>query len=108
MKAKAVKYPCRITVRFMDKELELLTRQSEVAELSLSEYIRRRLFGGRPLVAHTDANTVRELRRIGGLLKHNFDTLRQAKASYECLQQQEHALRMLAIAISEIGSGHDS
>ena len=70
--------------------------QADIAGLSLSEYMRRRFFGGRPLVAHA------ELRRIGGLLKHNFETLRQAKAPPDILERQEDALRNLVWAIQKI------
>ena len=59
-------------------------------------------FGGRPLVAHADLSTVAELRRIGGLLKHNFETLRQAKAPPDILERQEDALRNLVWAIQKI------
>jgi hypothetical protein len=37
-----------------------------------------RNFSGRPLIARTDAQTIRELRRMGDLLKHNFDVVRVA------------------------------
>ena len=51
---------------------------------------------------------VRELRRIGGLLKHHFETLRLAGASVTVLVQQEEALRKLVSAIDRIGvSAHD-
>ncbi len=105
---RPVKYPHRITIRFSEKEVALLEQQTLTTGLSLSEYVRRRLFGGRPIMSHTDANTIRELRRIGGLLKHNFETLRTAHAPYDVISQQEHALRMLVIAINEIGVQHDS
>lgn len=81
MKAKGsreVRYPHRHTVRFSETEEASLREQAVSAGLSLSEYLRRRLFGGRPLVARTDDQTTRELRRIGGLLKHNFETVRTA------------------------------
>ena len=34
--------------------------------------MRRKFFGGRPIIARTDDLAIRELRRLGGLLKHNF------------------------------------
>ncbi len=91
-----------VTIRVTEREKTRLTEQAEIAGLSLSEYMRRRFFGGRPLAAHTDLSTVAELRRIGGLLKHNFETLRQAKAPQEILEQQEAALRKLVWAIQKI------
>ena len=97
-----------VTIRVTSEEKTRLTEQAEMAGLSLSEYMRLRFFGGRPLVAHTDAPLVRELRRIGGLLKHHFETLRLAGASVTVLVQQEEALRKLVSAIDRIGvSAHD-
>ena len=91
-----------LTLRVTAEEKTRLMEQAEIAGLSLSEYIRRRFFGGRPLVAHADLSTVAELRRIGGLLKHNFETLRQAKAPPDILERQEDALRNLVWAIQKI------
>ena len=78
-----------ITLRVTVEEKTRLTEQAEIAGLSLSEYMRRRFFGGR-IAAHTDLNTIAELRRIGGLLKHNFETLRQAKAPPDVFERQEY------------------
>ena len=91
-----------ITLRVTVEEKTRLTEQAEIAGLSLSEYMRRRFFGGRPLAAHADLTAVAELRRIGGLLKHNFETLRQAKAPPDILERQEDALRKLVWAIQKI------
>ena len=79
--------------------------QSGIAGLSISEYMRRRVFGGRPLVALTDAMMVRELRRVGGLFKNNFETLRRGEVAPEWVQKQEHALRSLAALIENGSSG---
>ena len=80
-----------------------------MAGLSVSAYLRRRFFGGRPLIAHTDAMMIRELRRLGGLLKHNFETLRQSGAGVDMLERQERALELLVSAIEHLGvPGHDS
>ena len=91
-----------VTIRVTEKEKERLLKQAEIAGLSLSEYMRRRFFGGRPLVARVDILMVGELRRIGGLLKHNFETLRQANAEPELLKKQEEALQKLIRAIEKI------
>lgn len=91
-----------VTIRVTEREKTRLTEQAEIAGLSLSEYMRRRFFGGRPLVAHTDLSAVAELRRIGGLLKHNFETLRQAKAPPDILERQKDVLRKLVWAIQKI------
>ncbi len=97
-----------VTIRVTEEEKMRLAEQAEIAGLSLSEYMRRRFFGGR-ISACTDLNTIAELRRIGGLLKHNFETLRQAKAPPDIFESQETALRNLTWAIQKIALGchHD-
>jgi hypothetical protein len=59
----------RVTIRLTKLEKAILLEDANLAQLTLSELIRRRYFG-RPIIAGTDAATIRELRRIGGLLKH--------------------------------------
>ena len=59
----------KIAVRLTKDEKERLREDADLAGLSVSELVRRRYFG-RPIVANTDMVMVRELRRIGGLLKH--------------------------------------
>ena len=98
-----------LTFRVTAEEKARLEQQADMAGLSVSAYLRRRFFGGRPLIAHTDAMMIRELRRIGGLLKHNFETLRQSGAGTDMLERQERALGLLVSAIEHLGvPGHDS
>ena len=98
-----------LTFRVTAEEKARLEQQADMAGLSVSAYLRRRFFGGRPLIAHTDAMMIRELRRIGGLLKHNFETLRQSGAGVDMLERQERALELLISAIEHLGvPGHDS
>ena len=59
----------RITLRLTSSEKAQLIEDANLAQLTLSELIRRRYFG-KPILASTDAQTIRELRRMGGLLKH--------------------------------------
>ena len=70
--------------------------------------MRRRVFGGRPVVALTDEAMLRELRRVGGLLKHNFETVRQADQadSHTVLEQMEDALRQLVRIIERVGAAY--
>ena len=98
-----------VTIRVTESEKKRLLMQAEIAGLSLSDYMRRRFFGGRPLVAHTDLIAVAELRRVGGLLKHNFEAMRQAHVPAELFREQENALRLLTAAIEKLsrGGGHD-
>lgn len=90
-----------VTIRVTEREKTRLTEQAEIAGLSLSEYMRRRFFGGR-LAAHLDLNAIAELRRIGGLLKHNFEALRHANAPPDIFEKQEDTLRKLVWAIQKI------
>ena len=67
----------RRTLRLTAEEDERLNRQAITAGISVSEYMRRLFFGGRPIIARTDDQTIRELRRLGGLLKHHFDVVKR-------------------------------
>lgn len=66
-----------LTLRVSQEEKKRAEEQATSAGHSVSEYMHRRVFGGRPVVALTDEAMLRELRRVGGLLKHNFETVRQ-------------------------------
>ena len=57
-----------INVRVSRAEKESLREAAATAGLSLSSYCRRR-FLGHSVIAHSDRAMVRELRRIGGLIK---------------------------------------
>lgn len=61
--------PRRIYARLTEREYADASEQADAAALSLSEYLRRRLFGRR-VVPKTDLRVLAELRRLGGLLKH--------------------------------------
>ena len=104
MKAKGsreVRYPHRHTVRLSEAEEASLREQAASAGLTLSEYLRRRLFGGRPIVARTDDQATRELRRIGGLLKHNFETVKTA-GRREDLEEMNRTLWALRQAMETL------
>ncbi len=58
-----------VNVRMSAAEKARLREDAELASLSLSELVRRRSFG-RPVLAKADAVVIRELRRLGGLVKH--------------------------------------
>lgn len=59
----------KIAVRLTQAEKEQLQEDADMAALSVSELVRRRYFG-RKITASTDQIMLRELRRLGGLLKH--------------------------------------
>lgn len=65
----AVAYEERITVRLHLHEKVKLEDDARVAGLSMGELVRRQYFN-RPIVADVDRTMIRELRRIGGLVKH--------------------------------------
>ncbi|RFP08281.1 MULTISPECIES: MobB mobilization protein [unclassified Duganella] len=58
-----------INVRLTKTEKARLLEDADLAALSMSELVRRRYFG-RPILASVDHAMLRELRRLGGLLKH--------------------------------------
>jgi hypothetical protein len=59
----------RIGLRIPDEEWLEIKNQAEISHLTVSEYIRRRIFGKR-VVPQADLAVLAELRRLGGLLKH--------------------------------------
>ena len=73
----ANRFQRRRTLRLTDEEDERIARQAATAGISISEYMRRLFFGGRPIIARTDDQTIRELRRLGGLLKHHFEVVKR-------------------------------
>jgi hypothetical protein len=58
----------RLDVRVAPAEKAELRSIAESAGLGVSDLVRLRALG-RPVVSRTDATTIRELRRLGGLLK---------------------------------------
>lgn len=58
-----------VNVRLTSEEKERLRDDADMAGMSMSELIRARYFG-RKIVASANALMIKELRRIGGLLKH--------------------------------------
>ena len=65
------------------------------------ERLTRLFFGGRPIIAGTDAQTIRELRRLGGLLKHHFDVVKCA-GSMATLAELDAGLREVRRAIEAL------
>src|SRR5450432_2577749 len=86
----------RVDVRVAPGEKQLLRAIAQRAGLAVSELVRLRALG-RPVVCRTDATTIRELRRLGGLLKKvHLDS----GAAYS--QQTAAALRTLHAAIARL------
>ena len=79
MKTRTRNYQRRRTLRLTSAEDNRLQASAASVGLSVSEYMRRKFFGGRPIIAKTDQETIRELRRLGGLLKHGLGLVREQK-----------------------------
>ena len=92
------RFEARRTLRLSAEENERLARQADAAGISVSEYIRRLCFGGRPITSRTDSQTIRELRRLGGLLKCNFESVRAA-GGYQAVLKVEATLEAVRQAI---------
>ena len=95
------RFEARRTLRLSAEENERLARQADAASISVSEYIRRLCFGGRPITSRTDSQTIRELRRLGGLLKHNFENVRES-GGYQALPKMEASLEAVWQAIERL------
>ena len=90
----------RIDVRVALGEKDQLRGIAGTAGLCVSDLVRLRALG-RPVVCRTDATTIRELRRLGGLLKKvHVDS----GGAYH--QQTAAALRTLHAAIARL-AGHE-
>ena len=96
-----------VTLRVTPDEKKRLAEYAALIGASLSDYLRHRIFGGRPILPRTDEWSIRELRRMGGLLKHNFDTLRQAKVEPGFIRRHEELLRIIAAHIDHLGEKYD-
>lgn len=88
-----------LNVRLTAAEKARLKEDADLAALSMSELVRRRYFG-RPIVANADRVMLKELRRLGGLLKHIHN---QSAGSYS--DQTSAALGALKRYIEQLS--HD-
>ena len=86
-----------VNVRLTTEEKERLRDDADMAALSMSALIRARYFG-RPVVAHADQVMIKELRRLGGLLKkvHN-----DSDGAYSA--ETSAALFLVSEAIRKVG-----
>ena len=91
----------QIVVRVSDEQYQRLANEAETAGLSVSECVRRHVFGGRPIVANSDTRLLNAVRSIGGLLKHNFQTLRDTAPQPELLAQHQAAYDKLVRFLEE-------
>ncbi|MFT9027659.1 plasmid mobilization protein [Acetobacter indonesiensis] len=89
-----------VNVRLTTDEKDRLKEDADLAGMSVSELVRRRYFG-RPIVAHADIVMIRELRRLGGLLKHLY-----LSSNGEHAQETLATLHALKEAIETISRDH--
>ena len=87
-----------INVRLTSAEKAKLKEDADLAGLSMSELVRRRYFG-RPIIANADAIMLKELRRLGGLLKHIHN---QSAGAYS--QATASAIAELRVYIQKLSS----
>lgn len=92
-----------LNIRVTPAEKLRLKNQAQLAGIPLSEYVRRNFFGGKPLVTHTDLKVFMELRRIGGLLKHNFVLLRETGTPEVTRANMDAAFNDLQKLLGKIG-----
>ena len=85
-----------VNVRLTTAEKARLLEDAAIAGLTISALSRRRMLGRR-VVANIDAAMIRELRRLGGLLKHLH--VQSAGAHSE---QTSNALRTVQAAIERL------
>jgi hypothetical protein len=96
-----------LTLRVTPEEKNWLAERVAIIGISQSAYVRNRVFGGRPILPRADEAAIRELRRMGGLIKHNFETLRQAKMDTAFIRRHEDLLQTIVEKIEELGSGQN-
>ena len=89
----------RLDVRVAPAEKEQLGVIARDAGLAVAELVRLRALG-RPVVSRTDATTIRELRRLGGLLK-----LVHLESGGAYRQQTAELLTMLRAAVGKLAGG---
>ena len=69
-----------LRMRLTPEEKQRIRDDAQLAGLTMSEFARRRMLG-RTVLASVDMNLVRELRRLGGLLKHAHNESKGAYSS---------------------------
>jgi hypothetical protein len=89
----------RLDVRVAPAEKAQLREIADAAGIVVAELVRRRALG-RPVVSRTDATTIRELRRLGGLLKMVYV---ESGGAYS--RRTAAALAALTSAIARLAGG---
>ncbi len=86
-----------VNIRLTAGERTAVAENAETAGLTVSAYCRR-LILGRTVHAHTDSTVIRELRRVGGLLKavHTESGGIYSAATAAALSEVRNAIRRVA------------
>lgn len=87
---------CRLYLRVTPEEYATIKEQAELSGLSISEYARKRVLGFR-VMAKSELNILKELRRLGGLVKHVYSESQglystETSAALNALTSYAHAL----------------
>lgn len=82
------KYPRLVATKVSEELYARLVADSEIYGRSLGALIRDRLAGGKRLRARTDEAMLRELRRIGGLIKHTRQDIPTIQAALDALAER--------------------
>jgi hypothetical protein len=92
----------RLDVRVALGEKAQLRAIADAAGIVVAELVRRRALG-RPVLSRTDATTIRELRRLGGLLK-----MVHVESGGAYSRETAAAIAALHAAIRRLASGEGS
>lgn len=91
------RYTKRVIVWLHDEDFDQLEDQARLADTSRSEIMRRLLRRDAVIVSNVDRQMIKELRRIGGLLKHIHN---QSDGVYSA--QTAEALRAITAYIKSL------
>ena len=100
-----IQYPVVVSIRLTARQRDTVRAHADAAGYSVSRYGRHRLLR-QPVHAITDSATLRELRRIGGLIRHAYDTITASDdpdAQRRAQHEARDALRALAAAADRLG-----
>jgi hypothetical protein len=100
-----LKHSHKVTLMYTEGEYEEISGKAKEAGITLSTYIRSKSLYGHvyvPKYAKIDSASVRELSRLGGLLKHHFNVTRG-----EHKDKTGEILKDISFIISEIRRGLD-
>lgn len=96
-----------VSFRISPEQKANLVEQADLGGMNVSDYVRHRVFGGRPIMASADVKMVSELRRFGGLLKNQCQLIREQNGDATVRAQLESLLKDVCNLITKIGLAYD-